>query len=191
MIHINPDLIRQRPEGSQQPSWVWTGSSPTCYDLLSPPRSSSRSAPADRSAGGRIQSWSWALPSDSEGGRRGSTRSQTDWPPSDLPSPVLQRDVRRCWYMCADGALGEEKKLKKNKKTVTYRLWGRCEAPWVVSPAVDLSWIPLVAQAQAEGRGSENGNKSRRRSLRNSGRAPEATGGQTGGGLRQRVQLKA
>lgn len=116
MIHINPDLIRQRPEGSQQPSWVWTGSSPTCYDLLSPPRSSSRSAPADRSAGGRIQSWSWALPSDSEGGRRGSTRSQTDWPPSDLPSPVLQRDVRRCWYMCADGALGEEKKLKKNKK---------------------------------------------------------------------------
>ena len=186
MIYINPDLIRQRPEGSQQPSWVWTGSSPTCYDLLSPPRSSSRSAPADRSAGGRIQSWSWALPSDSEGGRRGSTRSQTDWPPSDLPSPVLQRGTTVLLHVCRRSSW-----RRKIKKIATYRLLERCEAPWVVSPAVDLSWIPPVAQAQAEGRGSENVNKSHRRSLQNSGRAPEATGGQTGGGLRQRVQLKA
>lgn len=116
MSHNNPDLIRQRPEGFQQPSWVWIGSSPTCYDLLSPLRSSSHSAPADRSAGGRIQSWSGALPSDSEGGRRGSTQSQTDRPPSDLPSPVLQRRTRVLIHVCRWSSWRRKKKWRNIKK---------------------------------------------------------------------------
>lgn len=64
---------------------------------------------------------------------------------------------------------------KKN----THLLWGRCGAPSVVWPAADLSWTRLVILVQAEARDSGNVNKSRRRSLQNSERAPEPTGGQT------------
>lgn len=157
--------ITQTPEWCQQ---VWTGPRSPCYGSLSPPRSFSRCSPIGHSAGGQIQSWSWAPPCDSEGERLGSTRSRTDRPPSGLLHRVLV-ETRRCdcssaWRRCC--------------RSCTHRLWGRFGAPLAVSPVAGLSCIPPVNQVQEEDRDSGSVSRSRLRSLRNSGRAPGATGGQ-------------
>lgn len=125
---------------------------------------------ADRSAGGRTRSWSWAPPCGSAGGRPGSTRWQRGRPPSDLQHLSLQRARKQpvtihSLIICRV-VLGFFFKD-------TYQLWGRCAAPWGVWPAVDRAWGLLGGPAQAEDRGSGTLSTSRRCSSQNSGRAPE------------------
>lgn len=126
---------------------------------------------ADRSAGGRTRSWSWAPPCCSAGGRPESTRWQRGQLPSDLQHLSLQRPRKK--PVTIHQLIICRVLFFFFLKTVTYQLWGRCAAPWGVWPAVDLAWGLRGGPAQAEDRGSGTLSTSRRCSSQNSGRAPE------------------
>lgn len=70
------------------------------------------------------------------------------------------------------------KRRKTKERKVTHRLWGRCGAPLVVSPAADLTCILLVIPTQAEARGSENVSTNRLHFSQNSEWPPAAAVGQ-------------